>query len=149
MWKAFAKECAIVTHSRLEDDGKGGLKVAGELAEPYIVRPTSETTSLVPRLPAGSILTGIYRCLSTSGRMSFVGTADTFYSCVQQNSCGRKVTPVHATRGRSSRRDDEDAGCLCYFLQKNIWLSRVKGEKTDSERFQEQSHVLYRIHDAG
>lgn len=41
--EGFAKECAIVTHSRLEDDGKGGLKVAGELTEPYIVRPTSET----------------------------------------------------------------------------------------------------------
>lgn len=39
----FAKECAVVTHSRLEDDGQGGLKVAGELTEPYIVRPTSET----------------------------------------------------------------------------------------------------------
>jgi prolyl-tRNA synthetase len=41
--EGFAKECAIVTHSRLENDGKGGLKVAGELTEPYIVRPTSET----------------------------------------------------------------------------------------------------------
>ncbi|MDD4148276.1 MAG: proline--tRNA ligase, partial [Candidatus Cloacimonetes bacterium] len=39
----FAKECAVVTHSRLEDDGEGGLKVAGELTEPLIVRPTSET----------------------------------------------------------------------------------------------------------
>lgn len=41
--EGFAKECAIVTHSRLEPDGQGGLKVAGELTEPYIVRPTSET----------------------------------------------------------------------------------------------------------
>lgn len=41
--EGFAKECAVVTHSRLENDGKGGLKVAGELSEPYIVRPTSET----------------------------------------------------------------------------------------------------------
>lgn len=41
--EGFAKECAVVTHSRLEDDGNGGLKVAGELTEPYIVRPTSET----------------------------------------------------------------------------------------------------------
>ena len=41
--EGFAKECAIVTHSRLEPDGNGGLKVAGELTEPYIVRPTSET----------------------------------------------------------------------------------------------------------
>ena len=41
--EGFAKECAVVTHSRLEDDGHGGLKPAGELTEPYIVRPTSET----------------------------------------------------------------------------------------------------------
>ncbi len=39
----FAKECAVVTHHRLEDDGKGGLKPGGELEEPYIIRPTSET----------------------------------------------------------------------------------------------------------
>jgi prolyl-tRNA synthetase len=41
--EGFAKECAVVTHSKLEDDGNGGLKVAGELTEPLIVRPTSET----------------------------------------------------------------------------------------------------------
>ncbi|PID28992.1 MAG: proline--tRNA ligase [Candidatus Cloacimonadota bacterium] len=41
--EGFAKECAVVTHSRLEEDGKGGLKPAGELTEPMIVRPTSET----------------------------------------------------------------------------------------------------------
>ena len=41
--EGFAKECAVVTHHRLEDDGKGGLKPAGELEEPYVVRPTSET----------------------------------------------------------------------------------------------------------
>jgi prolyl-tRNA synthetase len=41
--EGFAKECAVVTHSKLEDDGNGGLQVAGELTEPYIVRPTSET----------------------------------------------------------------------------------------------------------
>ena len=41
--EGFAKECAVVTHSRLEDDGKGGLKPAGKLTEELIVRPTSET----------------------------------------------------------------------------------------------------------
>lgn len=41
--EGFAKECAVVTHHRLEDDGKGGLKPAGELDEPLVVRPTSET----------------------------------------------------------------------------------------------------------
>ncbi len=40
----FAKECAVVTHHRLEADTEnGGLKPAGELAEPMVIRPTSET----------------------------------------------------------------------------------------------------------
>lgn len=41
----FAKECAVVTHHRLESDGKGGLQPAeaSKLEEPYVVRPTSET----------------------------------------------------------------------------------------------------------
>ena len=39
----FAKECAVVTHHRLEADGDGKLVPAGELEEPLIVRPTSET----------------------------------------------------------------------------------------------------------
>jgi len=39
--EGFAKECAVVTHHRLEEkDGK--LIPAGELDEPLIVRPTSE-----------------------------------------------------------------------------------------------------------
>lgn len=39
----FAKECAVVTHSRLEADAEGRLQPAGALEEPLIVRPTSET----------------------------------------------------------------------------------------------------------
>jgi prolyl-tRNA synthetase len=43
--EGFAKECAVVTHHRLESDGKGGLVPApsAKLEEPYVVRPTSET----------------------------------------------------------------------------------------------------------
>ncbi|MCB1120862.1 MAG: proline--tRNA ligase, partial [Verrucomicrobiae bacterium] len=39
----FAKECAVVTHHRLEAGPDGKLVPAGELEEPLIVRPTSET----------------------------------------------------------------------------------------------------------
>jgi len=40
--EGFAKECAVVTHHRLEaKDGK--LVPAGQLTEPLVVRPTSET----------------------------------------------------------------------------------------------------------
>ncbi len=41
--EGFAKECAVVTHHRLEADPDGGLRPAGKLEEPLIVRPTSET----------------------------------------------------------------------------------------------------------
>lgn len=40
--KGFAMECAVVTHAGLKAvDGK--LELKGELEEPYVVRPTSET----------------------------------------------------------------------------------------------------------
>jgi prolyl-tRNA synthetase len=40
--EGFAKECAVITHHRLEEKN-GKLVPAGELEEPLIVRPTSET----------------------------------------------------------------------------------------------------------
>ncbi len=41
--EGFAKECAVVTHHRLEKNAEGGLVPAGQLTEPLVVRPTSET----------------------------------------------------------------------------------------------------------
>jgi prolyl-tRNA synthetase len=41
--EGFAKECAVVTHHRLEKESNGGLEPAGRLSEPLVVRPTSET----------------------------------------------------------------------------------------------------------
>ena len=41
--EGFAKECAVVTHHRLEEGEDGSLVPAGPLEEPLVVRPTSET----------------------------------------------------------------------------------------------------------
>lgn len=41
--EGFAKECAVVTHHRLKQGPDGKLIPDGELDEPLIVRPTSET----------------------------------------------------------------------------------------------------------
>jgi len=41
--EGFAKECAVVTHTRLEVDANGKMKPASPLTEPLVVRPTSET----------------------------------------------------------------------------------------------------------
>lgn len=40
--EGFAKECAVVTHHRLEA-GEEGLVPAAPLEEPFVIRPTSET----------------------------------------------------------------------------------------------------------
>lgn len=41
--EGFAKECAVVTHHRLTVNEEGKLIPDGELEEPLIIRPTSET----------------------------------------------------------------------------------------------------------
>ena len=41
--EGFAKECAVVTHHRLELSGDGKMVPASPLTEPLVVRPTSET----------------------------------------------------------------------------------------------------------
>ena len=41
--EGFAKECAVVTHHRLEKGPEGGLVPGGPLTDPLVVRPTSET----------------------------------------------------------------------------------------------------------
>jgi len=41
--EGFAKECAVVSHHRLEKGDDGALVPAGKLSEPLVVRPTSET----------------------------------------------------------------------------------------------------------
>ena len=41
--EGFAKECAIVTHTRLEINAQGKMVLASPLTEPLVVRPTSET----------------------------------------------------------------------------------------------------------
>jgi prolyl-tRNA synthetase len=41
--EGFAKECAVVTHHRLEANAEGKLVPVSPLEEPLVVRPTSET----------------------------------------------------------------------------------------------------------
>ncbi|CAN5419407.1 proline--tRNA ligase [soil metagenome] len=41
--EGFAKECAVVTHHRLEKNAEGKLVPTSPLDEPLVVRPTSET----------------------------------------------------------------------------------------------------------
>lgn len=67
----FAKEMAVVTHSRLSmKDGK--LTPDSKLEEPLIVRPTSEAI-IADSFPNGLSLTATCRCWLTSGPTWYVG----------------------------------------------------------------------------
>ena len=70
--EGFAKECAVVTHHRLESKG-GKLVPAGKLTEPLVVRPTSEQSSVQPT-HGGSSLGVTSPCCSINGRMLFGGS---------------------------------------------------------------------------
>ena len=75
----FAKECAVVTHSRLEADADGILQPAGELDEPLIVRPTSETIigELFARCP---IISGSSLIDQSVGQCGSLGNASPSFS---------------------------------------------------------------------
>ncbi len=132
--EGFAKECAIVTHSRLEDDGKGGLKVAGELAEPYIVRPTSETiigASFARWVNSYRDLPLLINQWANVVRWElrtrlFLRTAEFLW---------QEGHTVHATSEEAVVETMKMLDVYATFAEEYLALPVIKGEKTDSERF--------------
>ena len=59
--EGFAKECAVVTHHRLELGPDGKLIPTGKLEEPLVVRPPARR-SLARCMPSGFSRGGICRC---------------------------------------------------------------------------------------
>ena len=89
--EGFAPEVAVVTHA-------GGE----ELAEPLVVRPTSE--ALIWSTYAGWIrATAICRCSSTSGRTWCGGSYGRGCSCARPSSSGRRGTPPTDPRRGEAR----------------------------------------------
>jgi prolyl-tRNA synthetase len=132
--EGFAKECAIVTHSRLEDDGKGGLKVAGELAEPYIVRPTSETiigASFARWVNSYRDLPLLINQWANIVRWElrtrlFLRTAEFLW---------QEGHTVHATKEEAVEETLKMLEVYATFAEEFLAIPVIKGEKTDSERF--------------
>ena len=116
----FAKECAVVTHSRLEADKDGILQPAGELDEPLIVRPTSET--IIGELFARWVQS--YRDLPLlinqwANVVRWEMRPASFYA--PQNFYGRKDTPYTPPRRKQLRRLDR-CSMFMPILQKIGWL---------------------------
>lgn len=71
----FAKECAVVTHHRLEQTADGKLTPAGELEEPLIIRPTSETVIGASFFTLGAKLSGSAATHQSVGQRPALGNA--------------------------------------------------------------------------
>ena len=130
----FAKECAVVTHHRLEPGPDGGLVPAGELDEPLIVRPTSET-----------IIGSMYAKWVQSHRdlpilinqwanvvrwelrtRMFLRTAEFLW---------QEGHTAHATEQEAREETMQMLKVYADFAENYMAMPVIQGEKTDGERF--------------
>jgi len=132
--EGFAKECAVVTHHRLEKDGKGGLQPAGKLAEPLIVRPTSETiigesmarwTSSYRDLPL--LLNQWANVVRWEMRTRmFLRTSEFLW---------QEGHTAHATEAEAKERTMLMLDVYTKFVEEYLAMPVIRGRKTVSERF--------------
>jgi len=132
--EGFAKECAVVTHHRLEKGKDGKLVPAGELEEPLIVRPTSEM--IIGAMFAKWIES--YRDLpllinqwanvvrwELRTRL-FLRTTEFLW---------QEGHTAHATREEAQEETMRMLGIYEDFVQNYLAIPAIPGEKTPSERF--------------
>lgn len=132
--EGFAKECAVVTHHRLESDDKGGLKPAGKLAEPLIVRPTSETiigesmskwTESYRDLPI--LLNQWANVVRWEMRTRmFLRTSEFLW---------QEGHTAHSTEKEARKRTFQMLDVYAKFVQEHLAMPVIPGRKTPSERF--------------
>ncbi len=132
--EGFAKECAVVTHHRLEKDGNGGLEPAGKLTEPLIVRPTSET--IIGESMAR--WTGSYRDLPLllnqwanvvrweMRTRLFLRTSEFLW---------QEGHTAHATEAGAKERTMLMLDVYTKFAEEYLAMPVIRGQKTASERF--------------
>lgn len=132
--EGFAKECAVVTHHRLEDDGNGGLKPAGELAEPLIVRPTSETiigAQFAKWVASYRDLPLLINQWANVVRWemrtrTFLRTSEFLW---------QEGHTAHATDKEAMERTNQMLGVYKTFVEKYLALPVLAGRKSESEKF--------------
>ncbi len=130
----FAKECAVVTHHRLEPGPEGGLVPAGPLEEPLIVRPTSETiigtmfSQWVESYRDLPILINQW-CNVVRWEMRtrlFLRTAEFLW---------QEGHTVHATEEEAWEETRQMLGVYADFAENYMAMPVIRGEKTAAERF--------------
>src|ERR1700761_1827064 len=132
----FAKECAVVTHYRLKNDGKGNIIVDedAKLEEELIVRPTSET--IIWNTYKGWIQS--YRDLPILVNQwanvmrwemrtrLFLRTSEFLW---------QEGDTAHATAEEAVAETEQMLGVYADFAENWLALPVVRGRKTPNERF--------------
>jgi prolyl-tRNA synthetase len=132
--EGFAKECAVVTHHRLEPDGKGGLRPAGPLEEPLIVRPTSETiigATYAKWVQSYRDLPILINQWANVVRWEmrtrlFLRTAEFLW---------QEGHTVHATAEEAMEETRKMLDVYTDFAENHMAMPVIRGEKTPGERF--------------
>ncbi|MEX0978936.1 MAG: proline--tRNA ligase, partial [Pirellulales bacterium] len=138
--EGFAKECAVVTHHRLEAGPDGRLVPTGKLEEPLVVRPTSET--IIGAMYARWVKS--YRDLpilinqwanvvrwELRTRM-FLRTTEFLW---------QEGHTAHATRAEAEEETRKMLGVYATFAEKFMAMPVIRGEKTAGERFPGAVHT--------
>lgn len=131
--EGFAKECAVVTHRRLsEKDGK--LVPDAELAEPYVIRPTSEMVIG----EAFSRWVNSYRDLPIIINQwanvmrwemrprIFLRTAEFLW---------QEGHTVHSTKEEAQQKANDMLEVYRSFIEETLAIPVIRGEKSESEKF--------------
>lgn len=129
----FAKECAVVTHHRLEERN-GKLIPTGELEEPLIVRPTSETIigdSFAKWVQSYRDLPLLINQWANVVRWEmrtrlFLRTAEFLW---------QEGHTVHASRDDAMREVAVALEMYRDFVENDLAVPVIAGEKISSERF--------------
>jgi prolyl-tRNA synthetase len=131
--EGFAKECAVVTHHRLEArDGK--LVPVGELEEPLVVRPTSETiigASFAKWVQSYRDLPLLINQWANVVRWEmrtrlFLRTTEFLW---------QEGHTAHATEGEAVEETMKMLGVYAEFAEQWMGMPVIQGEKTAAERF--------------
>ena len=139
--EGFAKECAVVTHHRLEPGPNGGLVPAGELEEPLIVRPTSEMiigatfAKWVQSYRDLPILINQWANVvrwELRTRM-FLRTAEFLW---------QEGHTAHATKEEALEETRQMLEVYADFAENTMAMPVIKGEKTAGERFPGAEHTF-------
>ena len=132
--EGFAKECAVVTHSRLETGPDGRLVPASPLEEPLIVRPTSET--IIGEMFSRWVHS--YRDLPLlinqwanvvrweMRTRLFLRSAEFLW---------QEGHTVHATKEEALEETRQMLRVYADFCERYMALPVIRGEKTEGERF--------------